>query len=663
MAESMHPSIPNLELRILFVGSKEEDFYIVRDVLAQRDSTIDADLEQAFTLEEACREFENKSYDVVLFEAGKDWLQDPRFRELTGLMMNTPFILLDAGDTDAAAVAHIIQAGASDWVAKSEMNGRRLSHSIRGAITLRGSSRRQEDAEERLRKLSCAVEQSADMVIITNLEGLIEYVNPAFEEVTGYSREEVIGSSPRLLKSGEQTRAIYAELWSTIMSGGVYRGTLINRKKNGEYYYAEKSVSPVRDSRGRITHFISNDRDVTEKVKLESTVRQGQKMDAVGQLAGGIAHDFNNLLTVIGSYAELMLDRIGAENPLYRNIHQILQAKNRAADLTRQLLAFSRKQMQTLQVVDLNRVLGEICNMLPRLIGEDIEVTFSGGEALAKVKADPVQIEQIVMNLATNARDAMPHGGKVFIETANVDLEEAYLCAHPMVAVGSYVRLTITDTGHGIEADKLHHIFEPFFTTKESGKGTGLGLATVYGIVKQNGGFIWVYSEVGLGTTFKIYWPQLRTEASKPANGKQRDLPPRGSEVVLLVEDEQAVRESTAEFLEICGYHVLKAENGRHAIEVASGYPGEIDLMLTDVVMPHMSGSEAAKLLHQARPNMKVLFVSGYAEGRILQSGVADVTGLLLQKPFTLTELGKKLREALSVGPERTKTARAGSGD
>ena len=257
---------------------------------------------------------------------------------------------------------------------------------------------------------------------------------------------EVIGQNPRLLRSGEQTRAIYAELWHTVLSGGVYRGTLINRKKNGDVYYSEKTVSPVRDAQGQITHFISNDRDVTEKIKMEATLRQGQKMDAVGQLAGGIAHDFNNLLTVIGSYAELMLDTIREQNPLYHNIQQILKAKNRAADLTRQLLAFSRKQMQRLQVVDMNRSVGDVCRMLPRLIGEDIQVVFQPDDGAGKVKADPVQIEQIVMNLATNARDAMPNGGRLCIEVANVELDEAYRGMHSMVAPGRYVRLSVSDS-------------------------------------------------------------------------------------------------------------------------------------------------------------------------------------------------------------------------
>jgi two-component system cell cycle sensor histidine kinase/response regulator CckA len=661
MREGRSTPVPTLELSVLFVGSKEEDFYIIRDVLGQCDSNIHANLEQAFSVAEASNKIDENTYDVVLFVDDSGSALEHEFASLTKKLRDIPLLVLESEDANPSAMAHIIEAGASDWLLKSELSGRRLSHRIRGALDLQGSNRRHEKTEESLRKLSCAVEQSADMVIITNLQGEIEYVNPAFEIVTGYSRMEVIGQNPRLLRSGEQTRAIYAELWHTVLSGGVYRGTLINRKKNGDVYYSEKTVSPVRDAQGQITHFISNDRDVTEKIKMEATLRQGQKMDAVGQLAGGIAHDFNNLLTVIGSYAELMLDTIREQNPLYHNIQQILKAKNRAADLTRQLLAFSRKQMQRLQVVDMNRSVGDVCRMLPRLIGEDIQVVFQPDDGAGKVKADPVQIEQIVMNLATNARDAMPNGGRLCIEVANVELDEAYRGMHSMVAPGRYVRLSVSDTGHGIAADKLPHIFEPFFTTKESGKGTGLGLATVYGIVKQNRGFVWVYSEVGYGTTFKIYWPQLRTDCIKPRPENTHESMPRGSEVILLVEDEEAVRESTAEFLQSCGYKILQAGNGLEAMNVARSFPGIIDLMLTDVIMPHMSGSESASRLLSLRPTMKVLFVSGYAEGRVLQNGVSQVRGAFLQKPFTLSQLGHKVREALQPECEAAKATYAGT--
>src|SRR5438045_3029924 len=283
-------------------------------------------------------------------------------------------------------------------------------------------------------------------------------------------------------------------------------------KKTGQIFYAYKTITPLRDTDGAITHFISNDRDITERRRLESQLQQAQKMDAIGRLAGGVAHDFNNLLMVISAYAELMLDSLGSEHPLRRNVQEIMTASRRAADLTRQLLAFGRKQMQSLQLLDLNRVIQEINEMLPRLIGEDIQLIFAPGKNVGKVKADPVQIEQIVMNLAANARDAMPNGGKLTIETADAHLDESYIQRHSIVPPGEYVLLAVVDTVDGRAPEHVAHIFEPFYTTKAEGKGTGLGLATVYGIVKQNGGFIWVYSEPGLGTTFKIYLPCAQYE-------------------------------------------------------------------------------------------------------------------------------------------------------
>ncbi|HEU5336226.1 MAG TPA: PAS domain S-box protein, partial [Terriglobales bacterium] len=322
-------------------------------------------------------------------------------------------------------------------------------------------------AEESLRKLSSAVEQSADTVVITDSEGKIEYVNPAFEKLTGYRREEVVGQNPRLLKSGQQDARFYQEMWNTILRGDAYRGVLINRKKNGELYHAEKSITPVRNTGGRITHFISNDRDITERRKLEEQLLQVQKMDAVGQLAGGVAHDFNNLLMVISSYAELLMDALPPDSPLRHHGEEILKAARRAAALTRQLLTFSRKQVQTLRVLDLNSVLRDICHTLPRLIGEDIQLTMQLQKDLWPIKADPVQVEQIVMNLATNARDAMPHGGQLSIETRNLEVDEAYCRIYPDAARGEHVLLAISDSGHGIDPAILPHIFEPFFTTKE----------------------------------------------------------------------------------------------------------------------------------------------------------------------------------------------------
>jgi len=359
-----------------------------------------------------------------------------------------------------------------------------------------------------------------------------------------------------------------------------------------------------------------------------------------------------------------MLDSLAAEHPLRRNVGEIVTASRRAADLTRQLLAFGRKQMQSLQVLDLNRVIGEISRMLPRLLGEDIQFLFVPSQDLDKVKADQVQVEQIVMNLAANARDAMPHGGKLTVETANIHLDETYLQQHTMVPVGDYVLLTVTDTGDGIAREHLPHIFEPFDTTKEEGKGTGLGLATVYGIVKQSGGFVWVYSEPGLGTTFKIYLPRVQHATDQVQAAPVSESSPHGWETVLLVEDEAAVRESTREFLIRSGYTLVEAANGEEALRVSRDYCGPIHLLISDVVMPKMSGPRLAEQLSAERPNMRVVFVSGYAESTILQHGKIEVTARFLAKPFCLSALATKIREVLDAPePCATEVGQGASAD
>ncbi|MBZ5722952.1 MAG: PAS domain S-box protein [Acidobacteriia bacterium] len=531
---------------------------------------------------------------------------------------------------------------------------------LRSEDTAPANSPRQQlhRAEDMLRKLLRAVEQSADLVVITDRSGIIEYVNPAFEVLTGYSCAEVIGHTPSVLKSGEQGAEFYRELWQTILSGNVFRGIFANRKKTGEIFFVEKTITPVRDGDDQITHFISNDRDISERRKLEAELQQAQKMDAIGKLAGGVAHDFNNLLLVVSAYAELTLDALAEESPLRRNLQEILTASRRAADLTRQLLAFGRKQMQVLQLLDVNSVVQQISEMLPRLIGEDIQLVVVPGLGIGSVKADPVQIEQILMNLAANARDAMPGGGKLTIETSVVHLEESYAQKHTIVPPGEYVLLAVTDSGQGIAPEHINHIFEPFYTTKEEGKGTGLGLATVYGIVKQNRGFVWVYSELGLGTTFKIYLPCVRSTRSRVQAPKPVEDCRGGNETVLLVEDEAAVRQSTTEFLTLNGYTVLEAKNGQDALRVARSYLGPIDLMVSDVVMPHMGGAQVAEQLAAERPAMKVLFMSGYAESTILRHGVIDVQNCFLQKPFTLKALARKIREILEHGePARARSA------
>ncbi|HEY1463404.1 MAG TPA: ATP-binding protein, partial [Terriglobales bacterium] len=515
------------------------------------------------------------------------------------------------------------------------------------AIQAYCKERQRKKSEAMLSKLWGAVEQATELITIMDSSGQIEYVNPAFARVTGYSKIEMKGQAFSLLEVETEHPETYRQMWETILSGAIFRGTVASRKKNGEAIYVERTIAPMQDEERKMTHFVCCDHDITEKRRLEAQLQQAQKMDAIGRLAGGVAHDFNNLLMVISAYAELMQDSITKEHPLRKNVDQIITASRRAADLTRQLLAFSRKQMQSLHVLDLNLVLKDAVRILPRLIGEDIQLGYIPGLETSPIKCDPVQIEQIVMNLAANARDAMPHGGKLSIETKNLYLDEMYLQKHSIVPAGNYVLMTVTDTGQGILPEHVNHIFEPFYTTKEEGKGTGLGLATVYGIVKQNGGFIWVYSELGMGTTFKIYWPSAKKQPSQAKQDPMVEENSSGSETVLLVEDEDAVRQSACEFLTTRGYTVLQANNGEDALRVTEEHKGTIELMITYVVMPHMGGAKLAGQLSQARPEMKVLFVSGYAESTVQRYGSIDVTSNFLQKPFSLKILSQKVREVL----------------
>lgn len=411
-------------------------------------------------------------------------------------------------------------------------------------------------------------------------------------------------------------------------------------------------VEPLRGGEGEVLGAICMALDVTDRKELEERFRQAQKMEAVGRLAGGIAHDFNNLLMVVQGYADLLAERLPSGNPLHRNAEQIQIASQRASALTQQLLAFSRKQILAPKILNIQTVVSDMEKILRRVIGEDIQLETVSDKNLGLIKADRSQIEQVILNLAVNSRDAMPGGGRLTIETSNVELDGSFARA-PQVAPGKYVMLAVSDTGTGMDADTQAHIFEPFFTTKEKGKGTGLGLATVYGVVKQSGGYVWVYSEPGRGATFKIYLPRI----DEPNVPNARDLLAstrsiaRGSETVLLVEDEKEVRQLTREYLETCGYSVLEAEDGRHALDRAAGHPATIDLLMTDVVMPGMSGHELAEQMCQVRPGIKILYMSGYTDHAIVHQGILNTGAELLQKPFTLATLASKIREILAPQP------------
>jgi PAS domain S-box-containing protein len=521
-------------------------------------------------------------------------------------------------------------------------------------IQLRGvaiDSSKEKLAQAERMLLMTAIEQSAEGIVITDAQGTIQYVNPAFSRVSGYSRSEALGKNPRILKSGKQDEAYYKKLWTTILAGEIWQDEITNRRSDGGLYTEQMTIAPVRDQRGEITHFIAIKAEVTERKRLEQQLRQAQKMEAVGRLAGGVAHDFNNMLTIISGYSGLLLEHPGTVEPLRGYINEIKNASGQAASLTRQLLAFSRQHVLAPRVLDLNAVVANIEKMLKRLIGEDINLVTVLGERLWPVKADAGQLEQVLLNLAVNARDAMPDGGVLTVETSNVAMDSTSAQAHFPLSPGPYVLLAFSDTGIGMDAETQARIFEPFFTTKEKGKGTGLGLAMVYGIVKQSRGYIWVYSEVGKGTTFKIYLPRSEEQVDETGAGQIGVEAQQGTETLLLVEDEEAVRALVRNVLREKGYSVLEASRGEEALELSELYRGRIDLLVTDVVMPRMSGRELARRLANSRPQIKVLYISGYADNAVWGEGGLDSDGAFLQKPFSPEALARKVREVLGGPP------------
>ncbi len=425
------------------------------------------------------------------------------------------------------------------------------------------------------------------------------------------------------------------------------RGESVTYELEWQRRVFESHVQPLRGSEGELIGVIGVALDITDRKHLADQLRQAQKMQAVGELAGGVAHDFNNLLMVVKGHAEMLHDHLPQSSPQRSHVEQIQTAAERAASLTAQLLAFSRKQVLQPRVLDLNEVVGGMIQMVSRVIGENIELAFMPGARLGNVKADPSQIEQVVLNLVVNARDAMPQGGRLTIETASVELDENYTVQHAVVEPGPYVMLTVTDTGCGMDSKTQARIFEPFFTTKEQGKGTGLGLATVYGVIKQSGGYIWVYSEIDHGTTFKIYLPKITAKVEELAAVKTIPTPAYGSETILFVEDEQSVRELVREYLSARGYSVLEASDGIQALDIAAAHPGAIQLLITDVVMPRLSGRELASQIATARRDLKVLYISGYTDDSIFRHGVLEGGMEFLQKPFNLRTLAQKIREIL----------------
>ena len=631
-----------IPLSVLIVEDSEDDArLLVREL---KRGGYELTQEQVYTATAMRAALDRHVWDLVIGDFSM-----PNFSGLEALSLvrerglDVPYICLSGTISEELAVA-AMKAGANDWVTKGQL--KRLLPAIERELREakgRAALRAAEAGYETL------VEQAPVGIYRSNPEGRFLSANTALVRMLGYE------SAADLLRL-DMARDVYAD--PAERQGLVDRDTYSDRqyddveatwkRKDGGLLTVQLNVRAVRNAARQVEYYETFVRDVTEQRRLQQQVLQSQKMEAVGRLAGGIAHDFNNLLTVITSYSDLLLEDLGKDDPKRDDVEQVRKAAEGAASLTRQLLAFSRQQVLAPRVVSLNAVVDSLQKILRRVIGEDVELATALAPDLGAVKADVGQLEQVLMNLTVNARDAMPTGGKLTIETANVEHDPAYARAREGAAVSRFVMLAVTDTGIGMDEATKARIFEPFFTTKEAGKGTGLGLATVYGIVNQSGGFIWVYSEPGNGTSFKIYLPRV----DAPAEGMKAAgsvSVPRGTETVLLVEDAAAVRAVAKQVLQRQGYTVLEAPHGEAALHLAQKHRGPIHLLLTDVVMPVLSGRRLAEQLAPLRPDMKVLYASGYTDDSVVRHGILESGTAYLQKPFTPDSLARKVREALDV--------------
>ena len=581
---------------------------------------------------------------------GRDWFASCLPEETRPFMHAMFEQQVAAGDLPRRSTSAVVaRTGERRLVAWSNV----LLRDARGVVT--GSASVGEDITERAQaetdraRLLAAVEQSTDGVLLVDPAATIVYANEAFERLSGYRRQELLGETTAVL-DGSGPISVPREAWLRIDEGHPWFGNVEARAKDGHPFETEWAIAPVRDTGGALIGHVAIVRDRSAERALEDQLRQAQKMEAVGQLAGGIAHDFNNLLTAIRGYSELAQRHLAAEDVQDRaDLEQVVRAADEGEELTRQLLAFSRRQVLLPRILDPAEVIAGVTPMLGRLLGEHIDFVTHADPGLWRIKVDPGQLEQVIINLAVNARDAMPEGGKLTIETANVELDAGYALVHPGVAPGPYVLLAVTDTGTGMDAQTQAHIFEPFFTTKEPGRGTGMGLATVYGIVKQSGGSIYLYSELGRGTTFKIYFPRT-ADGEQEADVSQAAPAPievAGSETVLLVEDDAAVRAFARRSLEERGYTVIEAGNGDEALMLAAGNAAAIELLVTDVTMPGMQGNHLAARLTHVLPAVRVLYVSGFAEDSVIHQGVARKGTAFLPKPFSAEALARAVRRTL----------------
>ncbi|MBL9138138.1 MAG: PAS domain S-box protein [Verrucomicrobiales bacterium] len=503
-------------------------------------------------------------------------------------------------------------------------------------------------AEEERARLVAAIEQAAETVVITDTNARIVYANPAFERTSGFNRQEVLGCNPRILRSGKHDAEFYRKLWNTLSRGEVWHGNLVNRRKDGTLYEEAATISPVRDAAGKTVNYVAIKLDVTRMKDLEAQFLQSQKLEAFGQLAGGIAHDFHNILASMMLNLELLRANPRLDAETQQGLEELEASARRAAALTRQLLVFSRRSVLALVPQRINDVIANLLKMLTRLIGEHIELNFQEGVALPAVQADAGMLEQVLVNLVVNSRDAMPGGGRIIIRTTDEQIETEEIHPNAGRRAGRFVCISVADTGCGMTAETLSHVFEPFFTTKELGKGTGLGLATVHGIVTQHQGWVEVESSVGHGSTFRVYLPALDREIATAKVEESSSSNPRGDETILVVEDEVGVRRPVVRLLRRLGYQVHEAGNGKEAMEIWQAHGDQVSLLLTDMVMPEgMTGLELASRLQAQKPSLKAIISSGYSAD-FLHNQVTEVPGIVcLAKPYGTSLLAQTVRACL----------------
>ena len=639
--------------RILVVDDAPEYAAMVVELLRASDAWKDAVTATALTYDDALRVMTAQRFDIALFDymlGARDGLS--LLREVRQRGIDTAVVVLTGRGAEEIAV-EAMKSGAADYLSKANVSVETLERAVGHAFALHVQEHQRRQAEEALRaseeRFRALVENSSYGLLLIDREGRITYTTRSSERHFGWKPEEMVGRSVFDFLEADDREAVGVRMVEALRHPGeVVTAEARFHHADGSWRIME-GVAVNRLTNRSVRAIIVNVRDLTERRKLEDQLRQSQKMDAIGQLAGGVAHDFNNLLTAILGYCNLMLDDIPLDNPLRSDLEEIRLAGERAAALTRQLLAFSRRQMLQPQIVDINVIVRQLEKLLRRLISADVELVTALTPALPAIRVDPVSIEQVLMNLVVNARDAMPQGGRLTIETSQADLDDTYAGAHAGVVAGRYVMLAVTDTGEGMDEATRSRIFEPFFTTKEQGRGSGLGLATVYGIVTQSGGHVWVYSEPGHGTVFKIYLPQAEAVKTMPVVEHEQAAARKGGwETVLLVEDEHAVRALAREVLRRHGYVVLEARHGVDALRLAERHRDDIHLMITDVVMPHMGGRELAERLVAARPKMRVLFMSGYTDQSIMHTHLTPGSAFL-QKPFTPESFARKVRSVLDA--------------